>query len=633
MTVDNVILATYACNGASVKTDTLGMREMQRRIYAKSEAPYLLLKAPPASGKSRALMYVALEKLARKQINKVIIAVPERSIAKSFSTTNLTQTGFHSDWIINPKYDLCSPGGDSRKVSTFVNFLHSNDKVLLCTHSTLRFAYDQVGAKAFDDTLLAIDEFHHVSSNVGNKLGELLRCIMKQSNANILAMTGSYFRGDCVAVLSPEDETRFTKVTYNYYEQLNGYRYLKSLGIGFHFYHGKYIDAIPQILDIAKKTIIHIPSVNAAESTKEKLSEVDTIIDIIGEYQYADNNNIIHVNTKQGEKKIADLVTDDSNREKIVTYLRNIHDVDDIDIIIALGMAKEGFDWPYCEQTLTIGYRGSLTEIVQIIGRCTRDSANKTHAQFTNLIAEPDAAQDVVVDSVNNILKAIAASLLMEEVIAPKFTYSPKGGDDSSTDIVIDGFREPPTKRAKDIIDNDIPDLKATILQDQDIQASFTGGVDPEVINKVLIPKVIRTVYPDLSEEEVSSIGDYVKASSVITPNKTTTSGKDKFITLAGRMINVIDMNMDLINSINPFQEAFEVLSRSLDARVFKAIQQCIQSMRIEITDDEALILWPKIQDFYRNHGRVPSLDSLDPLEKRMAEALVYLRQLKIAGR
>ena len=104
--------------------------------------------------------------------------------------------------------------------------------------------------------------------------------------------------------------------------------------------------------------------------------------------------------------KVADLVNDNpTEREKVIEYLRNVKNMDDVDLIIALGMAKEGFDWPFCEHALTVGYRGSLTEIIQIIGRCTRDSENKTHAQFTNLIAEPDAERDEVVESVNNMLK------------------------------------------------------------------------------------------------------------------------------------------------------------------------------------------------------------------------------------
>jgi len=632
--MNNIIKAEYETNGNSISINNMGMREMQRRVYEKYASQYILLKAPPASGKSRALMYLALEKLKNNQVKKVIVAVPERSIAKSFSPTNLTETGFHSNWIIQPQFDLCSPGGEQRKTVAFKNFMESNDSIILCTHATLRFAFDQIGADAFNNCLIAIDEFHHVSSDVESKLGELLRNIMNNTNANILAMTGSYFRGDSVAVLSPRDELKFTKVTYNYYEQLNGYQYLKSLGIGFHFYHGKYLDSIAEILDVKKKTIIHIPSVNASESTKEKIMEVDAIIDHIGVYDYTDEHGIIHVKGKAGEQiKIADLVNDNSEqRDKIIGYLRNIKNVEDIDIIIALGMAKEGFDWPFCETTLTIGYRGSLTEIIQIIGRCTRDSENKSHAQFTNLIAEPDAENEDIIESVNSILKAIAASLLMEEVIAPKFNFKPKENPNDKSngvDIFIKGFKEPTSKNVKEIIENDIVDLKAKILQSSEIQNSFPGLIDPEVLNKGLIPKVIHEIYPHLEQNEVTELGDYIVASSVIRSSNIVQSGNDKLISFANRLVNVNELNMDLIYSINPFQNAFEVMSKQLSSKVFKAVQQCIQALRIQMTDDEAILLWPKIQDFYRVKGKQPSADSIDPLERRMAEALIYMRQIK----
>jgi RNAse (barnase) inhibitor barstar len=103
-------------------------------------------------------------------------------------------------------------------------------------------------------------------------------------------MTGSYFRGDTVPILLAEDEAKFTKVTYTYYEQLNGYQHLKSLGIGYHFYQGRYIDALPDVLDASKKTIIHIPNVNSGESTKDKHGEVDAILDVLGEVAMRERN-------------------------------------------------------------------------------------------------------------------------------------------------------------------------------------------------------------------------------------------------------------------------------------------------------------------------------------------------------
>jgi len=634
----DIVNVTYAQTGRSSKINDLGMREMQEKAYQARDAQYLLLKAPPASGKSRALMFIALDKLYHQNINKVIVAVPERSIGSSFRSTNLTDHGFFADWVINDAYNLCTPGddGSKSKVQAFKNFLANDEKVLICTHATLRFAVDELEESAFNDKLLAIDEFHHVSAGADSRLGEHLRAIMQKSSGHVVAMTGSYFRGDSVPVLLPEDEAKFTKVTYNYYEQLNGYTYLKSLGIGYHFYQGKYTTAILDILDTDKKTILHIPNVNSGESTKKKEIEVGFIIDAIGEITRQDSETgVIYVKRNTDGKiiKVADLVEDKaSEREKISTYLRNMSALDDMDLIIALGMAKEGFDWPYCENALTVGYRGSLTEIIQIIGRCTRDSSNKTHAQFTNLIAEPDAQREDVQLSVNNMLKAITASLLMEQVLAPNFKFKTKQNDEDQPkpgEMKIWGLKEPSSKRVKDIIESDLNDLKATILQDNTMLKAMPGNLDPEVINKVLIPKIIQIKYPDLNEDEVEELRQHVVADSVIKNGEIKTVGDKRFLIMANKFVDIDQLHIDLIDQVNPFQKAFEVLSKSVTTHVLKLIQESIDSTRIQVTKEEAIVLWPKIKDFRATHGREPNIGSLDTLEKRMAEVIIYLKAEK----
>ncbi len=633
----NLVDVTYAQTGKSTATDRLGMREMQAKAFAARHAQYLLLKAPPASGKSRALMFLGLDKLFNQGLRKVIVAVPERSIGASFANTRLTEYGFFADWKVNDEFNLCTPGGEASKVKTFVRFMGDQAAtILICTHATLRFAFDALEEQQFNHVLLAIDEFHHVSADVENRLGEVLRSVMNNTNAHIIAMTGSYFRGDCVPVLQADDEARFTPVTYNYYEQLNGYSYLKTLGIGYHFYQGRYLSAISQILDTDKKTILHIPNVNAGESTKQKHDEVNYIIDSIGDVEKQDSKTgVLHVRRKTDGKliKVADLVNDiPKDRDKIVTYLRNINSVDDMDLIIALGMAKEGFDWPFCEHALTVGYRGSLTEIIQIIGRATRDSENKTHAQFTNLIAQPDAADGEVKLSVNNMLKAITASLLMEQVLAPNFKFKTKHLDEDDEPapgtIHIRGFKEPTSKRVKDIVEADLNDLKASILQDPTMLKVLPGEfIDPEVINKVLIPRVIRTKYPDLTDEQVEEVRQHVVADSAIKNGEIKEVGDKKFVRMAGKFVNIEDLHIDLIDRVNPFQKAFEVLSKSVTASLLKVIQETIDAGRIQMTDEEAVILYrDKIGPFMQQHGREPNINAYDPLEKRMAEALVYLR-------
>ena len=699
----DLVHVTYAQTGKSAQTNTMGMREMQEKAFQARDAQYLLLKAPPASGKSRALMFIALDKLVHQGIRKVIVAVPERSIGGSFRSTDLTSNGFFANWEVNDNYNLCTPGNDGSKskVEAFTNFMHGDERILICTHATLRFAFEELEVTEFNNCLLAIDEFHHVSASGDSRLGELLRSVMEKSSAHIVAMTGSYFRGDSVPVLHPDDEEKFTPVTYTYYEQLNGYTHLKSLGIGYNFYQGKYTEAIMEVLDTDKKTILHIPNVNSGESLKMKYDEVNFIIDSIGKVIKTDSiTGVIHVKRHSDGKliKIADLVNDNQQeRDRITNYLRDMKSADDMDLIIALGMAKEGFDWPWCEYALTVGYRGSLTEIVQIIGRATRDSINKTHAQFTNLIAQPDAAGDDVRFAVNNMLKAITASLLMEQVLAPNYNFKPRIDENEKAkpgEILIRGYKKPTSKKVNDIIKSDINDLKATLLKDNGILNALPGSIDAEVINKVLIPQVIQKKYPNLSEDEVEEVRQYVVMDSVfknsdyinikelkmaietdesiqkaisdnltkeqinnvlvpkvvktmypglsddeaqsfsklaINTNQSADGGAvdQRFIRMAGKFINIDDLHIDLIDQVNPFQRAYEILSKSVTPKVLKIIQEVIESTRIQVTEEEAVIMWPKIKQFAGTFNRQPDIASTDALERRMAEVLIYIKDQK----
>lgn len=625
------MIKEFARTGTSTNTNSLGMREMQQRAYEARDNQYILIKAPPASGKSRALMFLGIHKVHKQKLKKVIVAVPERSIGASFAQTNLTDFGFYADW--KPDVNLCTSGSSSSKVDSLIKFLSTDEKYLICTHATLRFAFKKAEVSDFNDCLLAIDEFHHVSVSEDNILGDTLRQIMADSNAHIIAMTGSYFRGDSNAVLMPEDEAKFYPVTYTYYEQLNNYKYLKTLGIGHHFYQGKYTSALDNtdILDTDKKTIIHIPNVNSAESTKDKYEEVGQIIDIIGEQIEICDNGIRHVKRHSDGRvlKIADLVEDnDKERQLVSNYLRDNKKLDDLDIIIALGMAKEGFDWPWCEHSLTIGYRRSLQEVVQIIGRCTRDSSNKSHAQFTNLLALPIAADEKVHTAVNNVLKAVACSLLMEQVLAPVFKFKTKAGEPK-----IKGFKIASTDRTKQIVDSDLNDLKVKILEDPEIVAASNGAVDPITMNKDLVAKVVRKTYPDLSEDEVEEVRQAVVVDTAIKAKgerkHSEKSGSQEFLKIGDKLILVEELDIDMIDSINPFQEAYEVLSHDLSKDAFKQIQDFISSTRISVTEEEAARMMPHILAFLEKNRREPSKNSNDPMEVRMYECLVFARAEK----
>ncbi|ASN86841.1 putative ATP-dependent helicase YeeB [Pectobacterium carotovorum subsp. carotovorum] len=660
--MNNLLHVEYGQTGRSSGLNSMGMREMQARAFAERNSQYLLIKAPPASGKSRALMFLGLDKLENQSVRKVIVAVPEKSIGGSFQETNLTEQGFFADWRVTSENNLCVDGGEAGKVQAFQRFMHGNERILICTHATLRFAFDKLVVTDFDNCLVAIDEFHHVSADGDNRLGNLIDELIKKSSAHIVAMTGSYFRGDTVPILLPEDEALFTKVTYTYYEQLNGYQYLKSLGIGYHFYQGRYIDALPTVLDTSKKTIIHIPNVNSGESTKDKYGEVDAILDVIGSVIKRDPlTGVYHIAGKNGcELKLANLVDDNPNeRPKIQAYLRNIKAVDDMDIIIALGMAKEGFDWPYCEHVLTIGYRSSLTEIVQIIGRATRDCTGKTHAQFTNLIAQPDAQDDDVKASVNNMLKAITTSLLMEQILAPNIQFKPRSQWDGqplppNTLLVDDSATLPVSPKVLDILNSDKNEIMATLMaNEQLVKETISETIPPETFTQVALPAVIQTLYPDLTDEEQEQVRIGVLQSMLITQKGGVVDWEDlpqdanvdmangaeeesvnsvagkQFLKMGEKFICIDNLDIDLIDAVNPFHGAYEILSKSVTAPMLKTIQEAVSASRSQVSEEEAIILWPKIKQFTREQQREPSLNASDPIEKRYAEALAFIRKMK----
>jgi len=677
--VPSVSIVT-AHTGASSKANELGMRAMQERAWAKRGEQYLLIKSPPASGKSRALMFIALDKLHNQGLKQALVVVPERSIGGSFADEALTRYGFFWDWRVAPQWNLCNaPGSDEprvarSKVEAVKNFLAGADRVLVCTHATFRFAVDELGVEAFDDRLIAIDEFHHVSSNPDNKLGSQLGEFIARDKVHVVAMTGSYFRGDSEAVLAPEDEAKFETVTYTYYEQLNGYRWLKSLDIGYFFYTGPYVDAVDKVLDPSLKTIVHIPNVNARESLKDKHREVEHIMDNLGDWKGVDEATGFHlIQSPSGRMlRVADLVddSDPASRSKVLTALKDPAQKDNrdhVDVIIALGMAKEGFDWIWCEHALTIGYRSSLTEIVQIIGRATRDAEGKTKARFTNLIAEPTADQAEVAEAVNDMLKAISASLLMEQVLAPRYEFTPKDagpkegfdygeqgykpgksnvGFNASTGqchIEINGLAKPDSAEAARICREDLNEVVTSFLQDKTVlERGFFDQENtlPEELTQARMGKIVRERYPELSETDQEVIRQHAIAAMNVTQQAklqlagavdmgSAEKGNTALLDAVRKFVNVRDLDIDLIDRINPFEAAYSVLSRSMDEQTLCQVQASIAAKRISIPEEEARELAKRALQFKNERGRLPDINSPDAWEKRMAEGVAALARYR----
>ena len=432
-----------------------------------------------------------------------------------------------------------------------------------------------------------------------------------------------------------------------------------------------------KVLDPAEKTIIHIPNVNSRESTKDKIREVEHIIEELGEWQGSDPATGFQlVKTPEGRViGIADLVVDDpGKRDRVSAALQDSgqkNNRDHVDIIIALGMAKEGFDWIWCEHALTVGYRSSLTEIVQIIGRATRDAPGKTRARFTNLIAEPDASEEAVTEAVNDTLKAIAASLLMEQVLASRFEFKPKNPNNGATpgfdygdggydptkcnvgfneesgkfQIEIKGLVAPKSEETQRICQPDLNEVIAAFVQDKTTieRGLFDPELVPEELTQLRVGKIIKDKFPELDEEDQEAVRQHAVAALNLTQKAKEIatgggSGEESANTafvdgVRKYAMDVRDLDIDLIDRINPFGEAYAILAKTMREESLKQVAAAIAAKRTSLTPDEAKELAVRAVKFKKERGRLPSISSQDAWERRMAEGAAAFVRFKDEGR
>ena len=203
------------------------------------------------------------------------------------------------------------------------------------------------------------------------------------------------------------------------------------------------------------------------------------------------------------------------------------------------------------------------------------------------------------------------------------------------TDILIRGLKEPSTKRVQSIIDNDLPDLKAAILQDSSVKQALAVNADADVVNKELIPKVVMTRYPDLSNEEIDEVSQYAVADTVLRHAKVETTqdskgNSDQFLRMADKFINVDDLDINLIESINPFQRAYDVMSQNIDSDTLRLIERSIDAKKYDFTEDELVQLYKNAKAFTIANGHLPSKESSNEEEVRMAYALAKIEDLRV---
>jgi hypothetical protein len=274
---------------------------------------------------------------------------------------------------------------------------------------------------------------------------------------------------------------------------------------------------------------------------------------------------------------------------------------------------------------------------------------------------------------VNDTLKAIAASLLMEQVLAPRFEFKPKnpasgpvegfdygeGGYDPNKcnvgfneetgrfQIEIKGLAEPKSKEATRICQEDLNEVIAAFVQDKTAieRGLFDEELVPEELTVVRMGKIIKDKYPELDEEDQEAVRQHAITALNLTQQAkqvslgggggdTESSANTALIDGVRRFaMDVRELDIDLIDSRNPFGKAYAILAKTMSEDSLKQVAAAIAAKRTSLTPEDAKELAIRAVKFKKERGRLPSISSTDAWEKRMAEGAAAFVRFKDEGR
>jgi hypothetical protein len=213
--------------------------------------------------------------------------------------------------------------------------------------------------------------------------------------------------------------------------------------------------------------------------------------------------------------------------------------------------------------------------------------------------------------------------------------------------VEINGLAVPKSPEAARICREDLNEVITGFLQDKTALERGLFDKDntlPEELTQVQLGKIVRDRYPDLSAEDQEAVRQHAIAVLNITQqakqalavaDERAEYGDTSLIDGVRKFVNVRDLDIDLIDRINPFDAAYAVLAKAMDERVLRQVQASIAAKRVAIPLDEARDLAKRALMFKNERGRVPDINSPDAWERKMAEGVAalarYLAQQKAA--
>ena len=216
-------------------------------------------------------------------------------------------------------------------------------------------------------------------------------------------------------------------------------------------------------------------------------------------------------------------------------------------------------------------------------------------------------------------------------------------GDTGQFQIEIKGLAEPKSKEAERICREDLNEVVAAFVQDKPTieRGLFDEELVPEELTVVRMGKIIKDKYPGLGEEDQEAVRQHAVAALNLTQqakqivldgagsngqpsvNTALIDGVRKFA------MDVRELDIDLIDRINPFGEAYAILAKTMSEESLKQVAAAISAKRVNLTVEEARELAKRALKFKQERGRLPSITSSDAWERRMAEGVAFLARMK----
>ena len=167
----------------------------------------------------------------------------------------------------------------------------------------------------------------------------------------------------------------------------------------------------------------------------------------------------------------------------------------------------------------------------------------------------------------------------------------------------------------------------------------FDDELVPEEVTQIQVGKIVKEKFPELDEEDQEAVRQHAVAALNLTQQAKKIVLKDEeneegantaFIDGVRQFaMDVRELDIDLIDRINPFNEAYAILAKTMSESSLKEIAAVIAGKKVNLSMEEARDLAKRALKFKAERGRLPDITSPDPWEKRMAEGVAYLAKKK----